>query len=107
MRAPGGLALSAVAAAESAKERLKCPAEWSEAVFDARRSGGEHAPLQEPGVDKLGQAGRERRGRDRSERTEELVEALGSLNRDVQDRERPPPFEEARRTADLLGDRFR
>src|SRR4029077_11037724 len=70
------------------------------------RPRGAPPPREQPGFDELRQARRQRRRRHAAEGRAELVEALGALHGGVEDRERPAPFEEVRRTADLLGDRL-
>jgi hypothetical protein len=69
------------------------------------RAGVDHLPPEHAGLLEVGEPLGEGRRRDAAERLQELVEANGSLVRDLADRDRPPPFEEDPRAADLLWER--
>ena len=70
-----------------------------------RRARVDHLALEHAGRLEVDEPLCQGRGWDAAERLQELVEADGSLVRDVEDRDGPPPLEEIRRAADLLWER--
>src|SRR5919198_3495167 len=61
-------------ARERTDERPELPAPLGQAVLDQRRPRIDHGPLQHAGLLEVGEALGQRRGRDRAERLQELVE---------------------------------
>src|SRR5579871_1621946 len=74
-------------------------------VLGTGRAAVDRRPLQDPRLLQFAEPGGEGGRRDPAERLRELAEARRALVRGPDDRHRPTPFEEVRRTADLLGDR--
>src|SRR4029079_16353995 len=101
-----GLSLHAAPEDELVHDGLEPLAVPGQRVADGRRTRVQYAPVEEARFDEVVQSRGKGRGGYATECDEELVEALGPLDRRVEDRDRPAALEEARRLADLLGNRL-
>ena len=75
-------------------------------VLDVRRARVAYLAPEDAGVLELRETLRKRRRRDRAERVPELREPRTAVVRGVEDRDGVAPFEDVRRTANVLGNRL-